>query len=174
MRLFRRPGEHHGTRSEVVDGPVERRVVREPVPEASPEARERERASTVGSDDGGGEEDLLAAGELPLRQHDADHPHGDRREEVLLGRGGAAEEEGRADARAQHGQLDGRTDRRDTIEGGVVAHRDLARAPQVGQPAAEELDPTQLPQDALTVELAGRQVDLARQHVSVAVEELPG
>ena len=86
MRLFRRPREHHGARSEVIDGPSEGRVVGEPVPQAGPQAREREGASAVGSDDGGGEEDLLLTGELPLRQHDPDHPYRDRREEVLLGR----------------------------------------------------------------------------------------
>ena len=86
MRLLGRSRERHRTRSEVVDAPDECGEVGEPVPQAGPEAREAERASTVGSDDAGGEEDVLLAGELTLREHESDHPHGDRREEVLLGR----------------------------------------------------------------------------------------
>ena len=67
VRLLRRPRERHGSGSEVVDAPDERREVGEPVPQAGAEARERERAPAVGSDNGGGEEDLLLACQLPLR-----------------------------------------------------------------------------------------------------------
>ena len=86
MRLLRRPGERHRSGSEVLHGPVERRVVGDSVPQAGPQAGKLQGMSPVRSDNGWGEKDVLLAGELTLREHESDHPHGDGREEVLLGR----------------------------------------------------------------------------------------